>query len=386
LRQKLSILFLGLLIFVAGVQTGNGNFAVLRSSSSNKGLPANLDYSGVERIYDQLRVKYDGQLTVDQLQDGLKKGLVAASGDPYTEYMPPKEAKDFDEQLSGSFEGIGAELGKDKDSVIIVSPISGTPAAKAGLRPKDAIVQINGKDATGLSVEEARNKIRGPKGTQVKLTIIRDGQKLDLTITRDTITIPSVESKILDGNIGYLKVSRFSDDTAALTTTAAAEFKQKNVKGVILDLRGDPGGYLEAAVNVASLWLPSNKTVLQERRGGTTTKTYTSLGTATLQGIPTIALIDEGSASASEITAGALRDNGAATLLGVKSFGKGSVQEPMQLNDGSLLKITVARWYTPNGKNIDKQGITPDQKVERTDNDYQAGRDPQLDVAIAKLK
>jgi carboxyl-terminal processing protease len=333
-----------------------------------------------------LRAKYDGQLTVQQLQDGLKKGLVAASGDPYTEYMPPKEAKEFDEQLSGSFEGIGAELGKDKDSVIIISPISGTPADKAGLRPKDAIIAIDGKDATGLSVEEARDKIRGPKGTQVKLTVIRGTQKLDVAITRDTINIPSVESKVLDGNIGYLKISSFGDDTSKLAQDAADGFRQKNVKGVVLDLRGNPGGYLEAAVNVSSLWLPGGKTVLQEKRGDVVIKTHKSLGTQTLQGIPTVVLIDEGSASASEITAGALHDNGVATLIGVKSFVKGSVQEPLQLNDGGLLKVTVARWYTPKGKNIDKEGITPDQKVERSLDDYNAGRDPQLDAATTKLK
>lgn len=386
LRQKLSVLFLALLIFVAGVQTGNGTFSLMRTSSGNKNLPANLDYTDVERIYDQLRISYDGKLTEQQLEDGLKKGLVAATGDPYTEYMPPSEAKEFDEQLSGSFEGIGAELGKDRDAVIIVAPIADTPAAKAGLRPKDVIAEINGKSAIGLSIEEARDKIRGVKGSQVKLKIIRGEEKLSVAITRDTINIPSVESKIIDDSFGYLKISRFSDDTSDLATKAAASFKEKRVKGVILDLRGDPGGYLNAAVDVSSLWLPSGKTVLQEKRDEVVIKTYKSTGTATLQGIPTVVLIDEGSASASEITAGALHDNGVATLLGVKSFGKGSVQEPQARTDGSLLKITVARWYTPKGKNIDKEGINPDQKVDRSLDDIKANRDPQLDAATAKLK
>ena len=385
-RQKLSVLFLALLIFVAGVQTGNGSFGSLKINSNNKGLPANLDYTDVEKIYDQLRVTYDGKLTEQQLEDGIKKGLVSATGDPYTEYMPPSEAKEFNEQLSGSFEGIGAELGKDKDAVIIVAPIADTPAAKAGLRPKDIIAEIDGKNAIGLSVEEARNKIRGAKGTQVKLTIIRGEEKLNFTITRDTINIPSVESKILDGNIGLLTISRFSDDTGVLASKAASDFKSKGVKGVVLDLRGNPGGYLDAAVDVSSLWLPNGKTVLQERRDGKVVKTYKSTGNDTLQGIPTVVLIDDGSASASEITAGALHDNGVASLIGVKSFGKGSVQEPQARTDGSLLKITVARWYTPNGKNIDKEGISPDQKVDRSLDDIKANKDPQLDAATAKLK
>ncbi len=386
MKRKLSIAFVAFLIFAAGVQIGSGNFSLYRGGTnrSNKNLPANLNYTEVEKIYDQLRARYDGQLSLDQLQDGLKKGLVAASGDPYTEYMPTSEAKEFKEQLDGSFEGIGAELGKDKEAVIIVAPISGMPAEKAGLRPKDIIAKINGTSAIGLSVEEARNKIRGPKGTQVKLSIIRGEEQLEFTITRDTINIASVESKILDGKIGYLKISRFADDTSALAREAADKFKRDGVKSVILDLRGNPGGYLESAVNVSSLWL-QDKTVLQEKRDNVVIKTYKSRGTATLLGVPTTVLIDEGSASASEITAGALHDNSVATLLGVKSFGKGSVQEPNELDDGSLLKITVARWYTPKGKNIDKEGIKPDTVVERSLDDYKAGRDPQLAAAIAKL-
>ena len=248
------------------------------------------------------------------------------------------------------------------------------------------IAEIDGKDASTLAVDKAVEKIRGPKGTKVKLRIIRD-EKEDLTfeITREEINIPSVESKVLDSGIGYIKISRFGDDTAELSRTAAEKFKNDGVKNVILDLRGNPGGYLEAAVDVSSLWL-NNKTVLQEKRDGKIIKTYSSRGTSPLEGIQTTVLIDEGSASASEITAGALHDNKAATLLGVKSFGKGSVQEPQTLKNGGLLKITVARWYTPNGKNIDKEGIQPDQKVERSEDDYKAGRDPQLDAAITKLQ
>ncbi|MCX6727984.1 MAG: S41 family peptidase [Candidatus Saccharibacteria bacterium] len=382
------VLLVGLLIFGAGWSLGSGKINLIQQNASvQTNAPNNLDYSSVEQIYDELRQNFDGKLDNAKLLDGLKTGLVAASGDPYTEYMPPEKANDFKGQLSGTFEGIGALLGKnDKGNVIVISPIDGFPAKKAGLQPRDVIAEIDGKDASTLAVDKAVEKIRGPKGTKVKLRIIRD-EKEDLTfeITREEINIPSVESKVLDSGIGYIKISRFGDDTAELSRTAAEKFKNDGVSKVILDLRGNPGGYLEAAVDVSSLWL-NNKTVLQEKRDGKIIKTYSSRGTAPLEGIQTTVLIDEGSASASEITAGALHDNKAATLLGVKSFGKGSVQEPQTLKNGGLLKITVARWYTPNGKNIDKEGIQPDQKVERSEDDYKAGRDPQLDAAITKLQ
>lgn len=377
-----------LLIFGAGWSLGSGKIDLNRQNASvQSNAPNNLDYSSVEQIYDELRQNFDGKLDSAKLLDGLKTGLVAASGDPYTEYMPPEKANDFKGQLSGTFEGVGALLGKnEKGNVIVISPIDGFPAKKAGLQPRDVIAEIDGKDASTLAVDKAVEKIRGPKGTKVKLRIIRN-EKEDLTfeITREEINIPSVESKVLDGGIGYIKISRFGDDTADLSRKAAEKFKSDGLSKVILDLRGNPGGYLDAAVDVSSLWL-NDKTVLQEKRDGKTIRTYSSRGTAPLSGIATTVLIDEGSASASEITAGALHDNKAATLLGVKSFGKGSVQEPQTLKNGGLLKITIARWYTPNGKNIDKEGIQPDQKVERSEEDYKAGRDPQLDAAITKLR
>jgi carboxyl-terminal processing protease len=317
--------------------------------------------------------------------DGLKAGLVSASGDPYTEYLSPDKAKEFSGQLNGTFEGIGAYLGKNEQgNVIVISPVEGFPAEKAGLKPRDVIVEIDGKDATAYSVDQAVDKIRGPKGTNVKLRVVRNEKEdISFDIKREEINIPSVESKIIDGNIGYMKITRFGDDTSDLALQAAEKFKASNVKKVILDLRGNPGGYLESAVDVSSLWL-KNKTVLTERRDGVTIKTYKSSGDSPLLGIPTVVLIDEGSASASEITAGALHDNKAATLVGVKSFGKGSVQQPQNLSNGAILKVTVARWYTPNGKNIDKQGIEPDKKVEISADDIKAGRDPQLDAAKAQ--
>ena len=378
-------------IFYLGVAVGQGKIVIGRDAifhkSVSKGLPAKLDYSSVEQVYDNLRQNYDGQLDVNKLLDGLKTGLVNAAGDPYTEYMSPADAKQFNEELSGSFTGIGAELSKDTatNSIVIVSPIIGFPAEKAGLKPKDVLEEIDGKSAANLSITDAVNKIRGAKGTNVKLKVLRDGkQELTFDITRDNITVPSVKSEILDANIGYIQISRFSDDTVKLVREAATKFKQANVKGVVLDVRGDPGGLLDAAVGVSSLWL-QDKTILTERRDGVIVQTYSSQGDPVLAGVPTVVLINEGSASASEITAGALHDNHVATLLGVKSFGKGSVQQVVKFNDGSQLKVTIARWYTPAGININKEGIKPDTEVKNSDDDVKAGKDPQKDAAIQFL-
>lgn len=379
------------LIFGLGVGVGDGRIVLGPDSifhkSVQKGLPSRLDYTSVNQVYDALKQNYDGQLDANNLLDGLKEGLAKAAGDNYTEYLNVKDAKDFNDELNGTFSGIGAELSKDQSNIIVVAPISGYPAEKAGLKPKDVIVEIDGKSITDSTITEAVNKIRGPVGTKVKLKVVRGGtQALDFEITRQQITVPSVESQILDGNIGYLKVSRFAEDTSSLSQQAAQKFKDAHVKGVILDMRSDPGGLLDAAVDLSSLWLPQGKTVLQERRGGTVVRTYASKGFDTLQGIKTVVLINEGSASASEITAGALKDNGVATLIGVKSFGKGSVQQLAKLPDGGVLKVTIARWYTPGGKNIDKEGITPDQYVKRSDDDFKNNRDPQKDAALNFLK
>lgn len=374
-------------IFFAGIGVGQGRFHLgpdaLLHKGVSKNLPDNLDYSSVEQVYDSLRANYDGQLSEADLINGLKEGIAKASGDRYTEYMPPKEAKEFNSVLDGTFSGIGAELSKDNQNIVVVAPIAGYPAEKAGLKPKDIIAEVDGTSTADMTISEAVSKIKGAEGTKVKLKVIRNNsQALDFEITRAVITIPSVEYKILDGNIGYIKISQFGKDTSDLTQKAAQSFADAHVKGIVLDLRSDPGGLLDAAVSVSSQWLDPGKTVLQEKRDGVVVRTYPAKGTPLLKGIKTAVLIDSGSASASEITAGALKDNGAATLIGQKSFGKGSVQTLINFKDDSLLKVTIARWYTPGGKNIDKEGITPDQKVDRTDEDFKNNKDPQQDAAI----
>lgn len=378
LARPATTIAIGLLIFFSGWAIGNGRIQLHGVSSRNGNLPSKLDYSSVDQVYNLIKQNYDGKLTQSQLLDGMKEGLAKATGDPYTEYFNPSDAKDFQGQLDGTFEGIGAELGKnDQKEIIIISPLAGYPAEKAGLKPKDVIASIDGKSAYDLDVNEAVDLIRGKAGTTVDLKVIRGDQSLDIKVTREQINIPSVKSEVKDG-IGIMTISEFSTDTIDLATKAANDFKAQGVKGVVLDLRGDPGGYLDAAVGVSSLWLPSGKTVLTERRDGVIIDTHKSSGDSPLAGMPTMVLINDGSASASEITAGALHDNNAAKLVGQQSFGKGSVQQPENLPDGALIKITIARWYTPGGKNIDKQGLAPDYKVDLTDDDAKAGNDPQL--------
>ena len=380
------------LIFLSGWGLGSGRIVLsqdqLFRKSVQEDLPPNLDYTAVEQAYDILKRDYDGELRSDELMDGLMSGLATATGDPHTEYLNKEAAKEFNDQLNGTFTGIGAELSKDaQGNLTVIAPIAGFPAEKAGLKPKDVIVEIDGENTNGLSVSEGVRKIRGPKGTKVSLTIVRGGtQEIKVDIVRDQITIASVTTETLEGNIGHIKISRFSDDTASLAQKAANDLKQAGVKGIILDMRNNPGGLLDASVSLSSLWLPQGKTVLTERRDNTVIRNYTAKGSAPLRGIPTVVLINEGSASASEITAGALRDNGVATVIGVKSYGKGSVQQLEHLMNGGVLKITIAHWFTPQGVNIGKEGIKPDQEVKLSEEDAKNQRDPQLDAAKASLK
>lgn len=375
-------------VFALGVNIGNGNIHLSKKSTSNGSLPARLNYDGVNDVYQALKQNYDGKLTQQQLEDGLKHGLATSTKDPYTVFFTAKEAKDFNDQLNNSFSGIGAQVGQDSDgNVEVIAPIDGLPAQKAGLKAKDLITSINGESTTGMSVDDAVSKIRGPKGTTVKLEVVRNkNTPLEFTITREDINLPSVKTKILDGNIGYIQITSFSNDTVGLIQKAADDMKAKGVKGIILDLRDNPGGLLDASVKVSSLWLPQGTKILDEKAGGTTTDSQSALGGDTLNGIPTVVLINGGSASASEITAGALHDNKAAYIIGEKSYGKGVVQQLINFKDGSQLKVTVASWYRPDGQNINHKGITPDKVVKITEADSTAVTDTQLQAAEAYLQ
>lgn len=345
------------------------------------------DFTSLNSVYDTLEHKFDGKLTNAQLVDGAKAGLVAAAGDPYTTYLTADQAKSLNDQLSGTLSGIGIQIGLKAGNLTVIAPVAGTPAAKAGLRAGDIITSINGQDTSSLTLDAAVGKIRGPKGSQVKLIIVRGAaDPMTLTITRDNITVPSVTWQVRPDGLGYIKVSQFGSDTGSLMTQAAQALTTAKVKGVILDLRDDPGGYLDQAVSVASQFLPAGKVVVSERHSGKTTDELKSNDGGLVVGKPLIVLVNGGSASASEILAGALQDYGTGKLIGVKTFGKGSVQDITQLGGGAELKITIAHWYTPNGKNIDKQGITPNTTIDLTQADYDASRDPQLDAAVKALQ
>lgn len=381
------------LTFIVGLVIGVGGtlsygFALnnIKSANSiNKNLPKDLDYSSVEEIYDNLRVNYDGELNIEKIMDGLKSGLAKSTGDPYTTFLSKQDNEEFDSQLSGTFTGIGAELIEENNVVVVATPLSGFPAEKAGVRARDIIFKIDGEDATQLTVSEAVKKIRGEKGTKVVLSLIRDGEQIEISIVRDVITVPSVKSEIIDG-VGYMTIYRFGEDTGQLASNYAQEYVDQKVKGVVVDVRNNPGGYLDQAVNVASLWLDKNAVVVEERRGEVSVKKDRAVGNPILKNIKTVVLVNGGSASASEILAGALHDNKAATLIGEKTFGKGSVQQIEELGDSTALKVTVAKWFTPNGKNINKEGIAPDKEVKLTIEDAKADKDPQKDAALAEFK
>lgn len=338
------------------------------------------DFSSLNSLQATLERKFDGDVDAAKALDGAKSGLVASLGDPYTVYMTKKQAQDLADDLKGNLSGIGAEIGFRNSQLTVIAPIADTPAAKAGLQPKDTIIKIDGKDPSGLTLDEAVGKIRGDAGTKVTLTLVRGNDApFDVTITRAAISVPSVSWK-KDGEIGIITISRFGDDTVEKTKQAASELTAQGATKFVLDLRNNGGGYLQAAVGVSNVFM-DNKVVVEERKGGKTTDKLSTEAGGELVGKPVVVLINGGSASASEITAGALQDQGVAKLVGEKSFGKGSVQEIIDLAGGAQLKVTVAHWFTPKGRGIDKKGISPDVEVKMSTEDINASRDPQLDKA-----
>jgi carboxyl-terminal processing protease len=339
-------------------------------------------------VWDSLKTNYvdKNKLKDRDLFYGSLEGLAASTKDPYTVFMSPTVTKEFYDDLSGTFEGIGAEIGMRNEMVTVIAPLDGMPAQKAGLRAGDKIYAINGESALGLTVNEAVKKIRGPKGTEVLLTIIRDEKKpAEIKIVRDKIIVASVKTEMRSDGIYVIKVSSFNDDTETLFNKAIEDVLVKKPKGVILDLRNNPGGYLSTAVNMASEWIDAGPIVVEQFSDNEATD-HISNGRGRLKNFQTVVLLNEGSASASEIVAGALRDYKKATLMGEKSFGKGSVQTVQDLSDGSSLKITVAKWLTPSGDFINDKGIEPQVKVEITEDDINKGRDPQLNKALEFLK
>ncbi len=347
------------------------------------------DFSLFWSVWDQITQNYDGTLDYNKLIYGAIDGMVKSIGDPYTMFLTPDQSKKFNEDLEGSISGIGAEVGMKDDRAVIIAPIDNSPAQKAGLKPQDIILKIDDLDTKGIDINTAVTKIRGEVGTNVKLVVQRGDKTLDFTITRAQIDIKSVTWEVKDNNIGYIEISRFDSKTPELIKEAATDLANKNVKAIILDLRNNPGGYLDAAVDVSSQFVKDGVVVTEKRTvGDEKKKEYKASGNGVLTdtNIPMVVLVNEGSASASEIVAGALQDHKRAILIGEKTFGKGSVQAVESLGQGSTLHVTVAHWYTPNGKNIGKEGLVPDTTVKLTDEDFTNGKDPQLQSAIDYLK
>lgn len=382
-RQQLSwfltLVIVAIVSFVAGARS-DALFANVASVFGVRTSNKTIDLSSVQKTYQELIANYDGKLDTQKLIYGANRGLVEAAGDPHTAYMDPDETKEFDKSLSGQIGGgIGAEIGLRSNKPTIIKPLENSPAQKVGIKAGETIVKVNDEASSDWSVEKVVSKIRGEVGTSVKLTLLSGGQTREVSVVRQNIVSPAVESEI-DGEIGILKVNRFGDDTVSLARKYASEFVEKGVKKVILDLRNNPGGTVGAAQGLLGIWL-DNQISMTERRGSEIVKTLRTTGMPILGNIKTVVLINGNSASASEITAGALREYGKATLVGQKSYGKGSVQIVLGLPGGSQMKVTEARWYTPKGKNIDKTGIEPDVKVDLSSDDVNNNVDPQMDKA-----
>ena len=382
-RQQLSwfltLVIVAIVSFVAGARS-DALFANVAPAFGVRTSNKTIDLSSVQKTYQELIANYDGKLDTQKLIYGANRGLVEAAGDPHTAYMDPDETKEFDKSLSGQIGGgIGAEIGLRNNKPTIIKPLENSPAQKAGIKAGEAIVKVNDEASSDWPVEKVVSKIRGEVGTSVKLTLLSGGQTREVSVVRQNIVSPAVESEI-DGEIGILKVNRFGDDTVSLARKYASEFVEKGVKKVILDLRNNPGGTVGAAQGLLGIWL-DNQIAMTERRGSEIVKTLRTTGTPILGNMKTVVLINGNSASASEITAGALREYGKATLVGQKSYGKGSVQIVLGLPGGSQMKVTEARWYTPKGKNIDKTGIEPDVKVDLSSDDVNNNVDPQMDKA-----
>lgn len=351
-------------------------------------LVQNIDFDLYWDVWDNMKQFHvdKNEITDKQLFYGSLKGLVNSLGDPYSEFMDPQLTKEFEEDMSGSFEGIGAEVGIRDGILTVIAPLDGTPAQRAGLMSGDKILEINGENTKDMNIDQAVGKIRGQKGTEVTLNIFRVGLEdfKDITIVRDTIIIKSVSLEVLEDNIYLIKINAFNSDTEYLFSQFAKQAQENKAKGVILDLRNNPGGYLESSVAVLGEWI-NGEIALIEKFSDDEEMEYIAKGYNYLKEIPSVVLINYGSASASEIVAGALQDYAKAKIIGEKSYGKGSVQMVKNIKDGSSVKITIAKWLTPKKQDINKEGIKPDEEIKLSLEDFEKDKDPQLDRALEIL-
>lgn len=398
LAKLLAVLLIIVITYLVGFQNGRKGyifvpkeFKIVNQSSQ----PQTVDYQLLWDAINVLNTKYiDKPVDQQKILYGAVQGAISAVGDPYTTFFPPQDLTNFKTSLQGSFEGIGAEVGMQDGLIVIMATLDESPAKKAGLLPKDAILDVDGQSTANWSVDQAVNKIRGPKGTQVTLTLGRQGKDkpFDVKITRETIQIKSVKWQYRDivangktKHIAVITVSEFGDDTKPLFDQAVNDIFKHSIDGIVLDLRNNPGGYLQTAVDVASNWLTAGQTVVTEAHSDGTSQEYKAEGGNRLNVIKTVVLINGGSASAAEILAGALHDYNIGELIGEKSFGKGSVQELVDLKGGSAVKVTVAKWITPGGKNLNHNGLDPDVAVKLTPDDASKDLDPQMDKALLEV-
>ncbi len=352
----------------------------------DKNQPEKVDFEIFWNVWNKVSEKHinNGDLDPKIMIYGAIKGMVKAVGDPYTNYMDPEEANTFSMSIEGSFEGIGAELGIRDDILTVIAPITGMPAEKAGLRAGDRIIKINNEMTSDITIDEAVRKIRGPKGTEVALTVIGQNasETKEIKITRDTIELQSVNYEQKWGNIAHIQITSFTEDTAEEFNKEITKVIADNNKGIVLDLRNNPGGFLNVAIEIASKFVPRGSIVVQEKHRDGTIENFKSIGGNVFSETPVVVLINEGSASASEILAGALRDVNGSKLVGKKSFGKGSVQQLEKFSDGSSLKVTVAKWLTPSGLSINEEGLGVDIEVELSEYDIKNKIDAQLNKAL----
>ena len=340
-----------------------------------------VDWSPLDEVYNKLKSSYNGEILLSDVIEGAKKGLTDSLGDIYTVYMDAEETSDFYDDLHGNVgSGIGVEMGLRDGYVRVLRTLPDNPARKAGILAGDIIYKVDGEEVYSLSTEEIAKKVRGETGSSVTVTVVRDGKELDFTMKREAINNVSAYVEY-DGSTAIITVTRFDNDTGKIVQGFAREFKDKGINKVILDLRGNGGGYVSAAQDLLSLWIDGDDILIQKSKhfGNSTTKA--SSGSAILKDMETVVLVNGSSASASEIVAGALQDYEKATIVGEKTYGKGVVQNLYDLSGGTVLKVTTAEWYTPLDRSINGEGITPDIEVERSYEDINAMRDPQLDKA-----